>query len=95
MDRFSKNARGLRAEWYEDITLAITAAVSLALSAGMTAALIYLLVAVGPNLEQASTWRLSKMDLAIAGKSVGVCPYRPFNSVLLEGYGAGSFVVDR
>jgi Tol biopolymer transport system component len=47
VNKILKNARSLRADWQERVALAITAAIGIALSTGVMAALIYLLIALG------------------------------------------------
>jgi Tol biopolymer transport system component len=56
VNRVIDNARGLQPGWQERVALAITAAISLALSTGMIAALLYLLIALGSLISSPTAY---------------------------------------
>ena len=66
MNRILKNAHRLQADWQERIGLAITGAIGVALTTGVIAALIYLLLAFGSLIASPSAYAQAGVQIESA-----------------------------
>jgi Tol biopolymer transport system component len=72
VNRFLKNVCGIQADWQERTVLAITAAISVALSTGVIGALLYLLIALGALISSPVTYAQAAPPVAGVQLQAGI-----------------------